>query len=289
VAAGAVSTGSGATSNADGSYRFPLDSGTYRDADDLDARFEGSVRFTGHDGALDLTFSDPRVAIDGSHGTLTVDATDGDQAHPGVLLADLDLAGVAAARDGDQLVLAGVPATLTAQGAPTFGGFYQAGDALDPLTLRLAIDDADDLPPATSTTAGGTSTTAAGAVGCLDRASVAAGGSIAVCGDGFLAGEQVQVFLHSDPLFVTVLTADASGRASATVTIPAAAPSGSHRLELRGVSPGRSLMSSPITVTAAGGSGLPRTGAAPLELARWALLLVGVGLLAMGRVQQRRA
>jgi hypothetical protein len=290
VANGSVTPSAGAIGNADGTFRFPLGDGTFDDVDHLAAAFAGSVRFAGHDGALDVTFANPRVTIDGDDGALVVDVLNGGQRTDGVALAALDLAGVTATRDGDDLVLAGIPATLSSTGAPSFGGFYQAGDALDPLTMVLAVDD-DRPRPTTSSTAPTTSTSAPeGVVGCLDRATVAAGAPISVCGGGFLAGEQVRVLLHSDPIFVAVLTADAAGRAAGTVTIPASAPAGNHHLELHGASSGRRLLSSPITVTAASsGATLPRTGAAALGLLRWALLVLGVGLVALGRSQLVRA
>jgi 5'-nucleotidase len=88
---------------------------------------------------------------------------------------------------------------------------------------------------------------------------------------------------------VTVLTAGADGRAAATVTIPAGAAAGSHRIELRGVTSGRSLMSSAFTVTAAAApASLPRTGVPALRVLQAGLVVLGLGLLLSGRSLARR-
>ncbi len=295
IAHGSATPSSGATANADGTYRFPLDDGTLDGPEEIDADFGGQVRFSGHDGALDLTLSDPRVVIDGDEGVLVVDAaskslsTGQTTTFDDVTFADLDLFGVTPTADGEQVVLAGIPAVLATAGAPAFADFYEAGAPLDALTLRLTVAAGGDLsPPGSSTSMSPTST--APAVGCLDKSSVAAGGSLQLCGSGFLPGEQVQVFLHSTPQLVTVLTAASTGSVQASVTIPASAPAGSHRVELRGVSTGRSLMSAPFTVTAAASEGsLPRTGAMAYDGLRVALVLLGVGLLLQGRSMARRA
>jgi hypothetical protein len=204
IAHGAVTPGAGAAAGAGGTYRFPLAEGTYASADVLSARFGGEIRFSGHEGALDVSFAEPRVEIDGDTGSLVVDAVDGGTEHHGVTLATLDLGGVTAVRDGDEVVLAGIPATLTASGAGVFAGFYTAGEALDPLTLRLAVDDAGALPAAASTS-------------------------------------------------------------TSTVGSPGPSPVGG-----------------------AAGS-LPRTGAVALDLLRWALVALGLGLVATGGAQVRRA
>lgn len=307
IAHGSATPAGGATAHGDGTFRFPLTGGTYEEADDLAAAFGGSVTFSGHEGALALTLADPRVVVDGSTGTLVVDAestslgSSTPTTYDDVALATLDLSGVVAQEADGTVVLADVPAVLTADGAPAFSGFYEAGAALDPLTLTLELED-DGTPPgsSTSTTAPGassTSTTAPGA-GCLDRTSVPAGTLVPVCGAGFLAGEQVQVVLHSTPVTLSVVTAGADGSATASVTIPSGTEPGTHRLELRGVTSGRSLFTAPFTVTAPVGtttttrppSGtLPRTGEDLYAAARVALLVLGVGLLLTGRSMTRAA
>lgn len=156
IANGEIETDGGLTTNDDGTFRFGDPSGTV-DVEQraLDVSFVGQVRFLGHSGmgpdggpALDLTISSPRVVIAGDTGSLFVDAAslplggsevvEFDQ----VLFAALDLAGIDLAVNPGTLTLADVPTTLTEQGEAAFGGFYAAGEPLDPLTLVLALDGA---------------------------------------------------------------------------------------------------------------------------------------------------
>jgi hypothetical protein len=296
---GAVALGAPATRVEAGPFQFPSgDGGSYTSASSFDADFDGSVHFTGHDGVLDLTIADPRVTVEGTHGTLVVDASSKSQetgeldVFDDVALADLDLSGVQATADGDEVTLADVPASLTEDGAPAFGGFYAAGDALDPVTLVLQVDGGDtELPVATTPK-----------VTCLDATTVTAGDTVRLCGEGFLPGEQVQAFLHSDPVLLGLTTAASDGHVDVTVTVPHSTPAGTHHLELRGVSSGLSLLSDAITVVAAPGETvttpsatgtgtdtgtLAATGADSRGLAAGALLLVLAGALAVAATRRR--
>ena len=270
-AAGAIVVGPPATGNDDGTYRFAAGPVAYAGPDDVVAQFEGSVRFTGHHGALDLSLSEPRVEIDATGGTLVVDASTKDM-DTGVVtelddvaIADLDVDAAPPTAVGEVVTFAEVPATLTEEGAAAFGGFYVAGDALDPVTFAIQVDDPGELPPPTEQVAG-----------CVP-AEVSAGDQVTVCGEGFVPGEQVQVFLHSEPVFLGVAVADPEGNVSATVTIPSGTPAGRHRIELRGVTSGKSLFTVELTVT---GLVLARTGRSSLPPAVvGGLLLVAGGLL----------
>ncbi|MHA7134775.1 HtaA domain-containing protein [Oerskovia turbata] len=107
------------------------------------AGFGGSVKFTGHDGILDLQVSNPRVQVNGSTGTLIVDVVSSDMegnksTSKGVAFASLSLAGKKST-SGDTITWTGAPATLTAAGAKAFAGFYDAGTALAPVTFSFPI------------------------------------------------------------------------------------------------------------------------------------------------------
>ncbi|WP_165985955.1 HtaA domain-containing protein [Streptomyces sp. YIM 98790] len=127
-------------------FRFHSAQGDYDPGTgEFTARYSGGVRFTGHraeDGTyeLDLTVSNPSVRISGSSGTLHADMRSRDREtgrfteRSQVPLAALDLGG-AEMRGGTRIELSGVPATLTAEGAEAFAGYYRAGDALDPVSL----------------------------------------------------------------------------------------------------------------------------------------------------------
>jgi hypothetical protein len=98
----------------------------------------------------------------------------------------------------------------------------------------------------------------------LDATSVRAGDPLTVTGSGFLAGEQVQVWLLSDPVLLGVAVADQDGSVSERVTIPAATPPGVHHVELRGLTSGRTVRSGELTVLAADPG--PGPDAAPAAL-----------------------
>ena len=83
----------------------------------------------------------------------------------------------------------------------------------------------------------------------LDYAdSVTSGGTVEVVASGFWPGEQVTVDLHSDPVQLATLTADANGTVSGSLVIPASTPPGDHTLVLTGV---LSLLTTQIGVVVA--------------------------------------
>ncbi|WP_329179483.1 HtaA domain-containing protein [Streptomyces sp. NBC_01477] len=133
-------------------FRFPSARGSYDPAAGaLSAAFAGGVHFVGHrqsNGAyqLDLTISRPAVRISGRTGTLYADMASKDKdtgkvtTASGVPLASLALGGVdTRGVTGPRFALTGVPATLTAQGARAFAGYYTAGTALDPVSLSVDL------------------------------------------------------------------------------------------------------------------------------------------------------
>ena len=106
--------------------------------------FGGSIRFTGHDGALDTTLSNARLELAGDTGYLVFDVAgttqEGDAvAQQNVRLAEFALPAAGLGEDG--LVLDAVPATLTDAGAAAFGT-YAAGESLDPVSAVIPLDAA---------------------------------------------------------------------------------------------------------------------------------------------------
>ncbi|MEU3218596.1 HtaA domain-containing protein [Streptomyces sp. NPDC006971] len=144
------SVGKGGWTLADGAqdggalFRFPRGKGTYDPKKQtLDARFAGSVRFTGAAG-LDLELSSVAVRVTDGKGTLSADVRgDGEprKAVPLVTFAAKDFA----PKNG-LAVLTEAPATLTADGAGAFGSLYKAGTAMDPVSLAVAVDRGAELP-----------------------------------------------------------------------------------------------------------------------------------------------
>ncbi|MCC3775451.1 HtaA domain-containing protein [Streptomyces sp. UNOB3_S3] len=165
---------------ADG-YRFTKAGGTYdASANTLDVAFKGEVRFTGHEGQLDLRFSNFKVKASGS-GDATLSA---DVASKGtVTLAKLKLGANALKATNGVVTLSAVPATLTAEGAGVFSyqgrAMYKEGTALDPVSLAVTVGKNAKLPGGGQSAGAGTPTGGGGAKGGVtgEEASLAATGA----------------------------------------------------------------------------------------------------------------
>lgn len=114
---------------------------------------------------------------------------------------------------------------------------------------------------------------------------VAQGGSLAVAVSGLKPGQQIAATLHSDPIVVTgIPAADASGKVTFAVAVPASLPVGAHTLVIE--SAGFAAISVPIEVVAAGS--LPDTGGTfPIGF----VTVLGLGTLLAGALvlARRRA
>lgn len=140
-------------------YRFHSAQGSYDSATGtFEAAFSGGVHFTGHRAAdgtheLDLAISRPRILIRGGTGTLYADMASRAKGsgrttvRAQVPLAALDIGGLDMRGATGPVSLAGVPATLTAQGATAFAGYYPAGTALDPVSLTVDVRTAPSRAP----------------------------------------------------------------------------------------------------------------------------------------------
>ncbi|MFD5224702.1 HtaA domain-containing protein [Microbacterium sp. NPDC058342] len=129
--------------------------------------FPGAIHFTGHGGVLDMTLAAPQIEIapDGtallhldvrSTDTSGAPSVDEKQAEVGELQAP-----IAVDTTAGTAVVEAAPVVLTDAGAPAFGGFYEAGEALDPVTMdvQLACESAEQAPvePSASEATGGAS------------------------------------------------------------------------------------------------------------------------------------
>ncbi len=137
IAKGAITVSGGAGASG-GGYKFGQSS-TTADLPDADGatRYKGKVRFTGHHGELDLTFSDPAVRVSGSSGVLSVSATGQGR----IDIANLDLGSGKRSTSGRAVTYSGVPATLTKAGVKVFSydgnAFYEAGARLDSVSFTI--------------------------------------------------------------------------------------------------------------------------------------------------------
>lgn len=126
------------------------------------------------------------------------------------------------------------------------------------------------------------------------------GESFELEGAGFAADEAVEVVLHSEPITVGTLTADAEGVIAGTLELPAAAAAGEHTIVVTGAESGLTaevavtVASAPTGAAAAGGGSgagmLAFTGTAlPIAAASAAVVLLAAGGLLLLRRRRRSA
>ena len=109
---------------------------------------------------------------------------------------------------------------------------------------------------ATSTESGATSPfSSCFPISTASATSLQAGQQVTVQAPGFTPGEQVSVTLHSTPVVLGTVVANASGVVDTTVTIPSGTAPGAHELILTGLTSG-TVVTIPITVTAVAGPGV---------------------------------
>jgi hypothetical protein len=141
IAEGQIEVSGGATEAADGTYVFPVDAGSYdTTTHGVEVDATGTVHFTGHAGALDLTFANPRVVI-GQSSVIYADVVSktfpgGEvKSYPDAEFALVDASTAKPVFAGEAVTLSKMPTELSAEGEEAFSGFLKAGEALDPLTL----------------------------------------------------------------------------------------------------------------------------------------------------------
>lgn len=139
----------------------------------------------------------------------------------------------------------------------------------------------------------------------LDQSSASAGEQVTLAGSGYRPGSAVELTLNSAPISLGAATTDGSGAFTKVITIPAAAPIGSHTITAAGVNPAGAqfVLSAAFDVTAAGGAGqaaaaptssagdntLPRTGTSTALLITAAAALIGIGAFLVMTARRRRA
>ncbi|SDD07062.1 HtaA domain-containing protein [Glycomyces harbinensis] len=142
IAGGAIAVEDGAVQNTDGTFTFGGVTGVNDlPGQEIDAQSTGGVHFTGHHGQLDMLIENVRTVTDtiSYTGALYADVTSSGVFFDDVHFGDIDASGSWTWIDG-YTTLTDAPVTLTADGAEAFAGFYEAGQALDPVTVAVEID-----------------------------------------------------------------------------------------------------------------------------------------------------
>ncbi|MCS4491452.1 HtaA domain-containing protein [Corynebacterium sp. ES2715-CONJ3] len=103
--------------------------------------FNGGVKFTGHQGVLNLQLTNPEIQFTGSTGQLVAAVTSSDTSgtvsnYGRVVVANLQFDSLDLS---DSSANGAARVTLTAAGARAFAGFYEPGIDLDPLTFSATL------------------------------------------------------------------------------------------------------------------------------------------------------
>lgn len=135
----------------------------------------------------------------------------------------------------------------------------------------------------------------------LNQSSASRGEQVRLAGAGYAPNSSVQLTLNSDPMSLGSVTTNGSGAFTHTVTVPAAAPIGSHTITAAGVDPSNNafVLSAAFEVTAAGAPGvagslgetsgnLPRTGTSTIAMVMASVALMAVGIVLVGTARRRR-
>ncbi|MFK3978933.1 HtaA domain-containing protein [Micromonospora sp. NPDC050397] len=153
-----IAVADGAVRNADGTFRFTVEDGSYDPATGAaTVHYGGRVVFSYPAHFFTITMANPTVVLAGDTGSLRADVdlvvsgggfepVSVDQAE----IATLD-ASAGPQPSGGAVTWTGLTATMTEVGASAFAGFYGAGTVLDPVSLSLTPAGAPATPAVTVT------------------------------------------------------------------------------------------------------------------------------------------
>ncbi len=244
IAKGSITVAQGAT-RAGGAFQFGQAAGSTYNPDTAvgNVGYTGTVRYLGHGGLLDVSFSNPELRIS-TPGSAALYVTHGGAR---IHLANVALASGTTTRSGNTVTVSGAPTTLAAGGVSALQGNYAAGSALEPLTVVIGAPAAAPAG-ATGTVSAAPTPAALRAIPAappastgieLDQASrdaLEAGGEVTLTASGFGANEQdIAAVVYSTPtVLARNLTADASGVVQWTGSMPASLANGEHTFTLQG-------------------------------------------------------
>lgn len=145
-----IAVSDGATINADGIFTFPSTGGTYdADSGTTNAKYGGKVVFSYPAHMFAITLANPTVVISGGTATLKADVELNTGASPvSVQQANIATLSGTPTSSGSTVTGSNFGATLTAEGATAFNGFYSAGESLDPLSFTFTTGSGGGGTPA---------------------------------------------------------------------------------------------------------------------------------------------
>jgi hypothetical protein len=228
------------------------------------------------DGAYDLTTAEPQVdhrydALFDGQAVVRVTQTDG--------LTDTAAARVRITDDGDST-------PRESDNCPDVYNYSQHdkdGDGIG--------DDCDETPGWPSADLPGVFETTGATVVSTSASSVAPGETLQVTASGFVPGDAVEVWMHSEPVLLAsgaVVAAD--GTVSLRVTVPADAEPGAHTLMMRGAATYDTAAFTVVGPGSAAAARLAESGPASLGwVAPAGLAALVAGLVAVVAVRRRRA
>lgn len=140
-----IAHGSITLSGVSGKFTFPISGGKF----DTKAKqgtfyYSGSVHYSGHQGVLDVTVSNPILEVNGTSGVLYADVKTSDMSGNKKTLGRVAFADVAFSRVSvldSSFALEASSVTLTAAGAQSFAGFYSAGQQLALLSSQGSVQN----------------------------------------------------------------------------------------------------------------------------------------------------
>ncbi|MDO8188570.1 HtaA domain-containing protein [Conexibacter sp. JD483] len=159
---GTASDGATIVGGADG-YVWPFRSGSFNpDTNRAELQYGGSVRWTAHEGVLDVTVSNPRLVLDGDDAqlfgrALSKSESTGQMVDYGEIpLVTVTLREEALTVADGRTRWAALGTNLTAEGFRVFSGNYPVGTVMDPLTATYSGPGGFPAPTADNFTPAGT-------------------------------------------------------------------------------------------------------------------------------------
>ncbi|MCX6501398.1 MAG: HtaA domain-containing protein [Microbacterium sp.] len=239
IARGAIAVSGGATSSGN-VFQFGQAAGSTFDGTTGTVSYVGSVRFTGHNGVLDVTIANPQIRFTSATSASLYVTSGGRQ----VEFATLNIGAGARNEANGATTFANVPTSLTSAGLNQVLSGYAT--TLDPITFTIGAAAAAPTG-STGTIATAAAVTPARAIPSTPPATtgitvdeptlaaLASGTRTTVTASGFQPNEQdIAIVVYSTPILLDTVDADANGVATWTGVLPATLEDGVHTLTFQG-------------------------------------------------------